>query len=103
MKIRTRMQAAVLSILAIAITAAAVIFLGGDKYNTPNRHPIVQLEEGWTVHRGDSTYSVDKLSTTSFDMMNKYASEFKGIDELLLDEFERLFVCLYTTNVNATW
>ena len=72
MKIRTRMQAAVLSILAIAITAAAVIFLGGDKYNTPNRHPVVQLEEGWTIHRGDSTYSVDKLSTTSFDIMNKY-------------------------------
>ena len=72
MKIRTRMQAAVLSILAIAITAAAVIFLGGDKPNTPNRHPIVQLEEGWTIYRGDSSYSVDHLSTTSIDIMNKY-------------------------------
>ena len=72
MKIRTRMQAAVLSILAIAITAAAVIFLGGDKYNTPNRHPVVQLEEGWTIYRGDSSFSADCLSTTGIDMMNKY-------------------------------
>lgn len=37
------------------------------------------------------------------DMMNKYAAEFKGIDEMLLDEFETLFISMYTTNVNATW
>ena len=37
------------------------------------------------------------------DMMNKYAAEFKGIDELLLGEFETMFICMYTTNVNATW
>ena len=72
MKIRTRMQAAVLSILAIVITAAAVIFLGGDKYNTPNKHPIVQLEEGWTLYRGDSSYPIEHLSSTSIDMMDKY-------------------------------
>lgn len=37
------------------------------------------------------------------DMMNKYADEFRNIDSMLIDEFESLFVCMYTTNYNATW
>lgn len=37
------------------------------------------------------------------DMMTKYAKECKAIDEMLLDEFEPMFICLYTTNYNATW
>ena len=37
------------------------------------------------------------------DMANKYANEFRAIDTMLLDEFESMFICMYTTNVNATW
>ncbi|MBR4832123.1 MAG: GGDEF domain-containing protein [Butyrivibrio sp.] len=74
MKILTRLQAAVLSILAIGITAASIIFLGGDRYNTPNRHPLVQLEEGWTLYRGDTCYDLDSLSNSNIGMMNKYDS-----------------------------
>lgn len=37
------------------------------------------------------------------DMMNKYADEFKAVDEMLLDEFETMFICMYTTNINVTW
>lgn len=37
------------------------------------------------------------------DSITKYAADFHGVDELLLDEFESMFICLYTTNVNATW
>ena len=32
-----------------------------------------------------------------------FAREFKGIDELLLNELESMFISLYTANVNATW
>lgn len=32
-----------------------------------------------------------------------YAEMYKGVDELLLDDLESMFVCMYTTNVNATW
>lgn len=32
-----------------------------------------------------------------------YAERFHGVDEMLLDELESMFVCMYTTNVNATW
>lgn len=44
------------------------------------------------IHTGNVTES-----------MNKYADEFRAIDRVLLDEFESLFICMYTTNVNATW
>lgn len=30
-----------------------------------------------------------------------YAAEFRSVDAMMLDELERLFSCLYTTNVNA--
>lgn len=33
----------------------------------------------------------------------KFAELYKGVDEMLLDEFECLFISLYTMNVNATW
>lgn len=35
------------------------------------------------------------------DQMTKYSSTFKGVDELLLDELEIMFVSLYTVNVNG--
>ena len=35
--------------------------------------------------------------------LSKFAENYKGVDELLLDDLESMFVCMYTTNVNATW
>lgn len=37
------------------------------------------------------------------EQMEKYAQRFKSVDERLLDELETMFVCMYTTNVNANW
>ena len=37
------------------------------------------------------------------DTVANYAIAYKGIDELLLDDLESMFISLYTTNVNATW
>ena len=37
------------------------------------------------------------------DSMVKYADEFKAVDEMVLDELESMFICMYTANVNATW
>ena len=50
----------------------------------------------------DEEYERIKQGNT-VDAMNKYLAEFKNIDEMLLDEFESLFICMYTTNYNATW
>lgn len=54
-----------------------------------------------TSGRDEETERIKEGNLT--DMMNKYAAEFESIDEMLLDEFESMFICMYTTNVNATW
>lgn len=37
------------------------------------------------------------------DNMMNYATAFKPIDEMVLDELESMFISLYTLNINATW
>ena len=37
------------------------------------------------------------------DNMENYAAKYKGVDELLLDELESMFISMYTANMNATW
>lgn len=32
-----------------------------------------------------------------------FVENYKGVDELVLDELETMFICLYTANVNMTW
>ena len=33
----------------------------------------------------------------------KFAEMYKGVDELMLDQLESMFISMYTANVNATW
>ena len=37
------------------------------------------------------------------DQTAKFAELYKGVDELLLDELESLFVSMYTANINTSW
>lgn len=37
------------------------------------------------------------------ESMTNYAAMFKGVDEMLLDELEVLFISLYTANINTSW
>lgn len=37
------------------------------------------------------------------DALDNFALKYKGVDQLLLDELESMFISLYTANVNATW
>lgn len=45
-----------------------------------------------TIREGDLT-----------EMLQQFAESYHNVDEMLLDELESMFVCMYTTNVNATW
>ena len=64
-----------------------------------------------TMLSGNSDYltygndSEDETITENniVDAMNKYKDEFSGVDQMLLDELESMFICMYTANVNATW
>ena len=37
------------------------------------------------------------------DSLENFALKYKGIDQLILDELESMFISLYTANINATW
>lgn len=37
------------------------------------------------------------------DQLSRFAKEYKSIDEMVLDEFESMFICMYTTNFNSIW
>lgn len=37
------------------------------------------------------------------DSMESFAERYKGVDELLLDELESMFISMYTLNMNTSW
>lgn len=37
------------------------------------------------------------------DSTENFAAKYKGVDQLILDELESMFISLYTANVNMTW
>ena len=37
------------------------------------------------------------------DLYSDFATRFKGIDEMVLDELESMFISMYSLNMNATW
>lgn len=64
-----------------------------------------------TLLSGNSDYVTDgrdeefeRIKEGAFaDAMVNYAEMYKGVDEMLLDKLESMFICLYTANFNATW
>lgn len=37
------------------------------------------------------------------DQVDSFAQRYKSVDEYLLNQLESMFICMYTTNINATW
>lgn len=37
------------------------------------------------------------------ESMTRYAAEFKGVDEMVLDELESIFISMYSANINTSW
>ena len=50
----------------------------------------------------DEEFQRDKEGNAA-DMLEKFVTKYKGVDELLLSELESMFISMYTSNVNATW
>lgn len=48
--------------------------------------------EAQTIREGDLT-----------EQLANFAEKYKGVDELLLDDLESMFISMYTTNMNTTW
>ena len=49
----------------------AIYILGSAAISTTSRYDLVQLEDGWTISRGNEIMTSDSLSTSSIGVMNK--------------------------------
>ena len=70
--------------------ADAVLFLGG--------HLCHCLSVAFNPEQG----VISESALAALGMEN-FAMRYKAIDEMMLDELESMFICMYTTNVNASW
>lgn len=64
-----------------------------------------------TLLSGNSDYITDGLDNEEqtilegdlTEQLANFAEKYKGVDELLLNDLESMFISLYTTNINTTW
>ena len=65
-----KIKTSLLSVLAITIFVATIVFLGADIFKSPQLHDLVQLDDGWTVCVASNTYYPDILSKTVMPVAN---------------------------------
>lgn len=64
-----------------------------------------------TLLSGNSDYITDGTDEeferikegNAADMLENFATKYKGVDELMLDELESMFISMYTLNINSSW
>ena len=66
-----RIHTILLSLFAFIILATVINFLGSDRFKSPMHSILVQLENGWTVRRGDNVYTPSVLSKCDIGIANK--------------------------------
>ena len=83
--------------------------LSGENEYYKNRtiesaYPETLLSENADYITDGKDEEFQRIKETNFiDGMENFATRYKTIDEMILDELESMFICMYTTNVNATW
>lgn len=83
-------------------------FSGKDEYyknrTISSAYPETLLSENADYITDGKDEEFERIIENGFvESVMNYAEFYKGVDQLMLDELESLFICLYTTNVNAAW
>ena len=68
--VKLRLQTGLLSLLALAIVAVFLLFLGNTKFNTPNQFELVQLDDGWTISRGVETWDLESIYMSNIGVVD---------------------------------
>ena len=55
----------------MGVIFCTVLLLGTGKFNTPNRHEIVQLDSGWTISRGNTSWELESIDHSNIGITNK--------------------------------
>lgn len=83
--------------------------LSGENEYYKNRtiesaYPETLLSENADYITDGKDEEYQRIKETNFiDGMENFAIRYKAIDEMMLDELESMFICMYTTNINASW
>lgn len=69
-----------------------------------SQYPETLLSENADYITDGKDEEYQRIKETDFVEANaKYAEQYKGVDEMLLDELESLFISMYTANMNTSW
>ncbi|WP_026651575.1 GGDEF domain-containing protein [Butyrivibrio proteoclasticus] len=68
---RVKIQTAILSFLAVLISATVVYLLATSSFNSIRRHKIIQLEDGWTISYGQKNLDNVSLTDANIGIINK--------------------------------
>lgn len=71
MNVQKRIVESLLTLSAVLILFAVIIFLGANVYTSPQKASMVQLEDGWTVSDAQNTYYPNVLSEANTGIINK--------------------------------
>lgn len=83
--------------------------LSGENEYYKNRtiesaYPETLLSENADYITDGKDEEFQRIKETNFiDGMENFATRYKAVDEMMLDELESMFVSMYTTNINASW
>ena len=83
--------------------------LSGENEYYKNRtiesaYPETLLSENADYITDGKDEEFQRIKETNFiDGMENFAIKYKAVDEMMLDELESMFICMYTTNINASW
>jgi diguanylate cyclase (GGDEF)-like protein len=66
-----RIRNFLLAIFSISLVISFLLFLGANLLPTPNRHELVQLNDGWTISRGENTQTPDDISKSNIGVVDR--------------------------------
>ncbi len=70
MKTGVKIRKAIFSVLAVSIVTLSLALISTNVLNTPNRYDLVQLNDGWTVSRGNVSWEIEDLERSDIGIFN---------------------------------
>ncbi len=71
MKTSVKIRTALLSVLALTLIVMTLLVLGTSKLNARNRFGLVQLDDGWTLIRGNVSMALESVASASIGIANR--------------------------------
>ncbi len=71
LNLAAKIRTALLVVLAVMILGITLLVLGTSEFNTPYQYELVQLDDGWTITRGNNVWQLDSVERSNIGIANK--------------------------------